>query len=302
MEGFKLGILDFGYAEDCSGSDFINGLSSYASLADELGFSRLWLSEHHNCPGHGWSNPEILIPLLAAKTKKIRVGIAGILLAVHSPYRVALNFKLLETMFPGRIDLGLAKGVPEINVLKKMRTSFDPAKYASEFEKKMLELFYYFQDNTKLWEQEKLFIPPLNGNIPNIWKLTIADTRLQDCVKYKMQLSISMFHSNDIIPLNKEKLLDFRSEYMIAHNMYPQINIAVAGLCDRKRYLAVRSFNDLKSRYKNKVLVGEPGLFKEKFSQIKEESGINEFIFHDTATTYKKKMKTLEFLAKEFGF
>jgi luciferase family oxidoreductase group 1 len=77
--------------------------------AERLGYHRYWLAEHHATPGLAGSCPEILIGALAARTTRIRVGAGGIMLQHYSPLKVAEQFRMLETLYPGRIDLGIGR-------------------------------------------------------------------------------------------------------------------------------------------------------------------------------------------------
>ena len=78
-----------------------------ARLADRLGFTRYWVAEHHNLPSIASSAPDIMIGQIAAATQHMRVGSGGVMLANHAPLIVAERFKVLEALFPDRIDLGL---------------------------------------------------------------------------------------------------------------------------------------------------------------------------------------------------
>lgn len=80
-----------------------------ARLADRLGYRRYWLAEHHNTGGLAGSTPEILIGRVAQVTDRIRVGSGGVMLSHYSPLKVAENFRMLETLYPGRIDLGVGR-------------------------------------------------------------------------------------------------------------------------------------------------------------------------------------------------
>jgi luciferase family oxidoreductase group 1 len=80
-----------------------------ARLADQLGYTRYWVAEHHNLPAIASSAPEIMIGQIAAVTEHIRVGSGGVMLPNHAPLMVAERFKVLEALFPGRIDLGLGR-------------------------------------------------------------------------------------------------------------------------------------------------------------------------------------------------
>jgi len=74
-----------------------------------MGYERFWVAEHHNIAGIASTSPEILIGQIGAATSSIRVGSGGVMLPHYSAFKVAENFRMLETLFPGRIDLGLGR-------------------------------------------------------------------------------------------------------------------------------------------------------------------------------------------------
>src|SRR5258705_5056796 len=80
-----------------------------ARHADALGYARYWLAEHHNLSSVASPAPDIMIGQIAAVTNRIRVGSGGVMLPNHAPLMVAERFKMLEALFPGRIDLGLGR-------------------------------------------------------------------------------------------------------------------------------------------------------------------------------------------------
>src|SRR2546428_6698630 len=90
-------------------ADGIHESLELAGLADRLGYHRYWLAEHHSTPGLGGSSPEVLIGQVAARTSRIRVGAGGVMLQHASALKVAETFRVLETLFPGRIDLGIGR-------------------------------------------------------------------------------------------------------------------------------------------------------------------------------------------------
>ncbi len=92
-----------------SGPAALRNSLDLAALADRLGFGRYWVAEHHNLPSIASSAPEIMIGLIASATSRIRVGSGGVMLPNHAPLMVAERFKVLEALFPGRIDLGLGR-------------------------------------------------------------------------------------------------------------------------------------------------------------------------------------------------
>ncbi|MFG2074282.1 LLM class flavin-dependent oxidoreductase [Nonomuraea maritima] len=83
----------------------------FARQAEELGYHRFWVSEHHGVPGAAGSAPTVLAAAVAAATSRIRVGTGGVMLPNHRPLVVAEQFGVLESLYPGRVDMGLGRSV-----------------------------------------------------------------------------------------------------------------------------------------------------------------------------------------------
>jgi luciferase family oxidoreductase group 1 len=105
-----LSVLDLSPVTTATpGSAALRNSLDLARLADRLGYKRYWLAEHHNLASIASSAPEIMIGQIAAATTRMRVGSGGVMLVNHAPLMVAERFKVLEALFPGRIDLGLGR-------------------------------------------------------------------------------------------------------------------------------------------------------------------------------------------------
>lgn len=103
-------ILDQSTIASGRGADeAIRETLALARLADQLGYARYWLAEHHNSQSHAGAAPEILIAAIAAITGRIRIGSAGVMLPHYSTLKVAEQFRVLEAISPGRIDLGVGR-------------------------------------------------------------------------------------------------------------------------------------------------------------------------------------------------
>lgn len=138
-----------------------------ALVAERSGYTRYWMAEHHNMEGIASSATSVLISHIAAGTRSIRVGSGGIMLPNHSPLVIAEQFGTLESLFPGRIDLGLGRA-PGTDPLTAMalRRSVDPA--GEDFAKSLKELQTYLSsENTGAAVRA---IPGEGLNIP-IWLL-----------------------------------------------------------------------------------------------------------------------------------
>ncbi len=106
----QLSVLDLvPVRSDQTTGDALTATRSLAQTAEEHGYHRYWLAEHHNMPAVAATNPPVLISMVASATSRIRVGSGGVMLPNHAPLVVAEQFALLEAAHPGRIDLGIGR-------------------------------------------------------------------------------------------------------------------------------------------------------------------------------------------------
>lgn len=103
-------VLDLApIVEGSSAADAFRNMAQLARHVESLGYQRFWLAEHHNIPGVASSATAVLIGHVAAQTSRLRVGSGGVMLPNHAPLLIAEQFGTLESLFPGRIDLGLGR-------------------------------------------------------------------------------------------------------------------------------------------------------------------------------------------------
>ena len=141
-----LSVLDLSpVTTGISGAQALRNSIDLARLADRLGFVRYWVAEHHNMPSIASSAPDIMVGQIAGATDRIRVGSGGVMLPNHAPLVVAERYKVLEGLFPGRIDLGLgrAPGTDPVTSYALRRRQDDPA--ADDFLDRFQELLLFEQ-------------------------------------------------------------------------------------------------------------------------------------------------------------
>lgn len=97
--------------EGHTGAEALRDTVRLAREAEALGYHRFWVSEHHGVPGVAGSAPTVLAAAVAGATDRIRVGTGGVMLPNHRPLVVAEQFGVLESLFPGRVDMGLGRSV-----------------------------------------------------------------------------------------------------------------------------------------------------------------------------------------------
>ena len=144
---------------------FSNSLS-LAQKAEQYGFKRFWMSEHHNMEGVASSATVVLIGYIAGNTTTIRVGAGGIMLPNHAPLVVAEQFGSLETLYPERIDLGLGRA-PGTDHLTTMALRRDMKGSVDDFPANVLELKKYLSNDNS----GKVKAVPGNGLQVPIWLL-----------------------------------------------------------------------------------------------------------------------------------
>jgi len=141
----QLNILDqCPIPEGSSAGDALRNTIELAQRADQLGYGRYWLAEHHGTPGLACNSPEVMIGPVASATSRIHVGSGGVMLPHYSPLKVAENFSMLSALFPGRIDLGIgrAPGTSAQIAFALQRDRRQPS--PDDFREQMDELLEYF--------------------------------------------------------------------------------------------------------------------------------------------------------------
>ena len=112
-----------------SASDSFRNALDLARHAEASGYSRFWVAEHHNIPGVACAATSVLMTYLAGGTEKIRIGSGGVMLPNHAPLLIAEQFGTLESLFPGRIDLGLGRApggdTPTMRAMRRNRDNVD---------------------------------------------------------------------------------------------------------------------------------------------------------------------------------
>ncbi|WP_421380725.1 LLM class flavin-dependent oxidoreductase [Bacillus salacetis] len=168
----KLSVLDQSpIAEGMSPETALKNTVELAKYVEELGFSRFWVSEHHDTNTLAGSSPEVLIAHLAAKTEKIRVGSGGVMLPHYSAYKVAENFRVLEGLNPGRIDLGIGRapgGMPRASLALNNGSYRDVNQYPEQIDDLLGYLTDELPENNPY---EGLQASPIVSTKPDVWML-----------------------------------------------------------------------------------------------------------------------------------
>src|SRR5688572_6107248 len=172
MADIKLSILDQSpVRKGGTARQALLETTELAKLAEKLGYTRFWVSEHHNTASLAGSSPEVLLAHLGNHTEKIKIGSGGIMLPNHSALKVAENFRLLETLFPGRIDLGLGRAPGTDRYTASL---LNPSNTFNEddFTQQLVDLTHYLNDGITGSNLTKVKAAPMATTVPDLWLLS----------------------------------------------------------------------------------------------------------------------------------
>jgi luciferase family oxidoreductase group 1 len=287
----KYGILDFGSIGNGSNAiSTIHETLELAQIADTMGFSRYWLSEHHES-GVAWKSPEIVIALIAGYTKQIRVGAAGVLLALNSPLKIAQTYKLLDNLYEARIDLGLAKGSADAEKIKALLDGGDFSSNASQYYERVNKIISFMND-----QGPENNIPPVEGSVPEIWILGTSSSSIDYLVSTQTNFSLSLFHQMQEMP-SSDIIRELKEKFYKKHQKEPVFNIAISAICSANEKIikeVTRQTNNIKVNF-----TGDRDAFLEYLEQLQNEYRAEEIIINNLGRTMEEKLMLMEAMGKK---
>ena len=238
MIDVPLSVLDLAPVQaGASAGEALRHTTRLAVRAEELGYRRFWVAEHHNMPAIASSSPAVLIAHLAAATRRIRVGSGGVMLPNHAPLVVAEQFGTLEALHPGRIDLGIgrAPGTDQRTALALRRTMEGLS--AEDFPRELADLISYFTGEEA---RIRIVASPGRGDMPDIWLLGSSGFSAQLAGLLGLPFSFAHhFSGQNTLPALDLYRQSFRPSRWLDR---PYAMVAVSAICadtdERARHLA----------------------------------------------------------------
>ena len=198
---------------------------------EKWGYERYWLAEHHNASYFSGPSPATLISHIASKTNKIRVGSGGVMLSHYSPYKVAEDFRLLSTLFPNRIDLGVGRA-PGGGQLASMALAYPGnATHGEIYSRQAMDLKSFLLDEIEEDHPFKnLSISPYPSYNPELWMLGTSggSAALAGHLGYYLSLGLFVAPTGQKYNIIEEYLSAFENA---GHSHDPKVMIAVGGYC-----------------------------------------------------------------------
>ncbi|MBK3745993.1 MsnO8 family LLM class oxidoreductase [Paraburkholderia aspalathi] len=197
----KLSILDpVQIPSGQTSTEAIQGSIALAQIAENLGYHRYWLVEHHDVPYEVNPAPEVLAVALGYATKTIRIGVGGVLLNQYSPYKVAETLRTLNALFPDRIDVGIGRataGIVADTALKRLRDIDLPDDHAQQTEELVGWLGNDLPEESPF---HKIKIMPDQAAGPLPWVLAATEASAKRAALLGLPLACSAFHVPENAP------------------------------------------------------------------------------------------------------
>lgn len=289
----KLGVLELCHVPDGrTDQEVLFEAFELAAHADELGFSRFWLGEHHGGET-AHACPELLAALVGQLTQHIRVGTACVLLNYYRPLKVAKTFRLLHSLFPGRIDLGVGAGRVGPAVAAALLGGHHDVE-EQPYADKVAELAGWLR-------QPRLPVTPRSPGNPELWVLGSSGLGSASvAAEHGAAFSYSLFlqQSRTDAAAIRHYRDSFRYDGLLPT---PRWNIAVAGVCAETEAEALR----IRARHKNPfivpTIVGTPDQCRHRLEQLRDSYETDEIIFLDISTELDERVRSLRLLAEAIG-
>jgi luciferase family oxidoreductase group 1 len=305
-----------------------------AQVAERLGYHRYWLAEHHSTPGLGGTSPEVLVARVASVTSRIRVGAGGVMLQHYSPLKVAESFRVLETLFPGRIDLGIGRAPGSdpltASALVEGRSSGGPP---LRFEGKVVDLLGFVHgDLPPEHPYARVLAMPTGPTAPEVWLLGSSDASAAIAARLGLAFSFAHF-------INDEGGAEVTRAYQRAFKPSrsleaPRASVAVFVVCaetaaeaDRlarsRDLFVVRLYTGRAGRYptvaeaeahaytemdraivahaRRRLVAGTPAECRDRLLALGAAYGVDEFVIVTITESWATRRHSYELLAGAFG-
>ncbi len=187
----KLNILDYAVIDEGQTAEgALQDTVKLAQLADELGYKRFWITEHHNVPAFACASPELMMMQLLAKTQCIRLGSGGVMLPHYSPFKVAENFRLLEAFYPMRVDLGIGNNPGTSSVKKALN---ETKSYFLDYKQSILDIRDYLTENNIEQRLDNVLAQPSITTVPQMWLLSTSVDSAKMAGEVGMEYTLGTF-------------------------------------------------------------------------------------------------------------
>jgi len=329
----RLGVLDQSpIRAGGTPADALSESIQLAKVVERLGYVRYWCAEHHASEGLAGPSPEIMITRIASETTTIRVGSGGVMLPHYSPYKVAENFRLLETLYPGRIDLGIGRA-PGSDYPTSRALAYGSQIGAEYFPNMVQDLDNFLHDSLPADHPlGRVRALPETKSAPPIWMLGSSDFG----GAYAAHFGIAFSFAHFINPVGGETVMKayFDKFQPSARLKEPMASIGVFVVCadtmeEAERIASTRDLQRLRAdrgyhgpmpsieeamayeysaperervRFNRaRTVVGDPPAVKSELLALADRYGVDEIVVITNVFNFADRLRSYELLAETFG-
>lgn len=328
----KLGILDQSpRAAGSSSEEALQNTITLAVEAEKMGYSRFWVSEHHDSSGISGSSPEVLAAFIAARTNTIRIGSGGVMVPHYSAYKVVENFRVLGGLAPGRVDLGIGRapgGMPK----STMALQEGRPKYSNRFTDQVDELKWFLTDTLPVNHPlHGLKASPQIGIVPEMWMLGSsafsAELAAEKGLPYNFALFINgeggeqymaQYRRSFIPSIFANKPNSIVTVFAVCAETDQEANYVAASMDLTMLWLSqgilregtphpsefteqkLSPFEEARIKYnRQRMVVGSPKTVMEALKKLQDEYGADEIMLVTITHSFADKLKSFRLLAEE---
>ena len=313
-------------------ADAIHETLELAQICERLGYHRYWLAEHHSSRGLAGTSPEVLIGQVAARTSRIRVGSGGVMLSHYSALKVAENFRVLETLFPGRIDLGIGRA-PGSDQRTMYALAGGGIRDIEQFPQQIADLVGWLRDRLPEGHPFRgVRAEPSGPTAPEVWLLGSSDGSALYAAEQGLAFSFAHFISAEGGPqvtelyrqrfrpspelaapmasaafwvvcadtdeearrLQKSRELALLRLYTGRYGPFPSVEEA-ASFPYTARDLAIIEST------RGRTIAGTPDVVRERMEAMARAYGVDELVIVTITHDFKARVRSYELVADAFG-
>lgn len=328
----KLSILDQApISADQTAKEALEASVKLAQAAEDVGYERYWIAEHHDIPGLACPAPEVMLGYIGAQTRQIRIGSGAVLLPHYKPFKVAEVFNMLATLFPGRIDMGIGRAPGgSAEVTNALSDSF--LQRVWKMPELLKELLHFINnDFPDDHDFSSVCASPLPEIKPQPWllgtseksALLAADLGMAYAFGHFMsdkdagrilQSYYDTFHSRgqssrpqSIVTVNaycaetteKAEEIALSSLIWSLQKENGEANSGVPSIEEAKAYPLNESVKDTIEKMKRKMIIGNPAQVKEKLIGLQEQYKADEIMIVTTTHSLEDRIHSYKLIGQE---
>jgi luciferase family oxidoreductase group 1 len=304
-----------------------------AQACERWGYHRYWLAEHHSSEGLAGTAPEVLVARVAAATATMRIGSGGVMLSHYSPLKVAENFRVLEALYPGRIDLGIGRAPGSDYRTARALQQGPGALDIEQFPRQVADLLAYLRDALPADHPfAGIHAQPIGESAPEPWFLGSSDGSAMIAAYFGCAFSFAHFITDQGGP---EVMAAYRAQFRPSPwRAAPEGSIGVFVVCaeteeEARRLASSRDLWRLRldqgilgafpsveeaeahpytheerlriAFNRRRQVVGSPAQVKQQLLALGAAYAVEEFVVVSICYDFSARLKSYELLAREFG-